>query len=361
MENLNTNDKTMKLFFLLATIILILVIAYFFFVKFLIIIFPFIFAGLIAWSIDPVVNFLQKKGLPRGLGSLIILLALLLIISFLAVFVINNIVIEITKLANDAPKYINILNHYARQILGRLQIYYFSLPPKIIEIIENNISNLLSYIASFLKTASSFTVGLVSLLPGFFIAVVISFVAAYFLSRDKDKIFDYFTKQLPEPVLKKTMNIKTDLFKTFFGFLRAEAIIMSIIFLMVSIGLAIIGYKYAFLIGLFISIVDILPVLGTGSVLVPWALINFFIIHNIRNGVLLLILYVIILVGRQMMEPHIVGTSIGLHPVVTLMSMYIGLKLMGFGGIVLGPVVVILFKTLYKSGLIPPISKLWGE
>ncbi|MEW9082910.1 AI-2E family transporter, partial [Caldanaerobacter subterraneus] len=100
-------------------------------------------------------------------------------------------------------------------------------------------------------------------------------------------------------------------------------------------------------------IVDALPVLGSGAVMVPWALYNI-IMKNYMVGIYLLILYGLVVVVRQMIEPKIVGQSIGLHPLVTLLSMFIGVKLFGAIGLVIGPVFVVVFKALQKAEIIPP-------
>ncbi|NLN41945.1 MAG: AI-2E family transporter [Clostridiales bacterium] len=138
----------------------------------------------------------------------------------------------------------------------------------------------------------------------------------------------------------------------FVGFIKAQIFLMAITFLELLIGYQILGVEYAFFFALLTAIIDILPVLGTGTVLIPTAIVHF-IMGNIPRALGFLCLYFIIFVIRQILEPRVVGQSLGLHPLVTLMSMYIGLRLIGVPGMFLGPIIVILVKAFYKAGFLP--------
>jgi sporulation integral membrane protein YtvI len=142
--------------------------------------------------------------------------------------------------------------------------------------------------------------------------------------------------------------------KTLSGYLKAYLLIMLITFFEVFIGLSILKVNYAFILAIVIAIVDILPVLGTGAVLVPWAILAF-IGGNAPLGIGLIVLYGVTLIARQIIEPRIIGSTLGLHPLMTLASVYIGLKLLGLAGIFIGPILALLLFKKEESS--PPSEK----
>jgi sporulation integral membrane protein YtvI len=191
-----------------------------------------------------------------------------------------------------------------------------------------------------------------SALPKLAIFFLISIVATFFIAKDEEKIANAILHQLPLTMRQKFLSLKNNLFSALIGFLKAQLIILTITFIESLIGLNIIGVRYAFLISVFVSIVDILPVLGTGSVYVPWAIISI-LMGNTKMGISLLILYGIIVPVRYLVEPKIIGHQLGIHPLLTLMSMFVGIKLFGVGGVILGPTIVVIIKAFQNSGILP--------
>lgn len=316
---------------------------------------PFIIAAILAIIIDPIIEFLEHKlKIPRGLAAAITMLSLFGLILLIIAIATTQIIAELQKLLWILPQYFNTANKDINTIIAQIENLYANLPKNITNIIQNNIGNIVNTLYGMSKAAINYLINLFSNIPHMFMISMITLIATFFMSKDKNIIVPFLLKQIPKNWADNSHSIKTDLFKTLFGFLRAELTIMLLTFIECSVGLLIIGFDYAFLIGLAVSIVDALPILGSGSVLVPWALILIFVYHNVKIGIYLLILYAIIIILRQLLEPHIVGTSIGLHPLATLLSMYLGLYFMGFIGLFLGPALVIIIKTVQKSGLIPP-------
>jgi len=132
------------------------------------------------------------------------------------------------------------------------------------------------------------------------------------------------------------------------GFVRAQFILISITFLQATFGLYLLGIEYALTIGVLVGLVDLIPILGPGSIFIPWAFWHI-IVGEYKFAVALLILYGILAIVRQLIEPKILGTSLGLHPLATLMAVFIGLRLFGISGIILGPLSLIIFKAVLQS------------
>ena len=129
------------------------------------------------------------------------------------------------------------------------------------------------------------------------------------------------------------------------GYLRSYSIIMLITFAEIFFGLSVLGIEYSFLIAAVSAVIDILPVLGVGIILLPWAIFCL-IGRNLFRGIGLIILYVIIVIVRQFIEPKIVGESLGVHPLLALSSFYIGYRLFGFAGIIIAPILLVLWRTI---------------
>lgn len=336
--------------------IVLLIILSFYLIAFKLIPFlmPFVIALFLAFLIDPAVDFMEiKLKIPRWISSLLLIILVIGIISLLITLLITQLIFELNTLSEYIPQYIKKLDILIPDMIDQIRRYYITLPPNITNFFESNVQSLLNNISSLAKNIASWILSLATVLPNLFFMAILTIVSTFFISKDKWIILDFFKRQLPTHWVKHANNIKIDLFSTLIGFLRAEIIIMFITFMEVSIGLTIIGFNYAFLLGLIVSFVDILPVLGSGSVLVPWGLYDILFTKNYITGVYILILLGIVTVVRQMIEPKIVGKSIGLHPLVTLISMFIGVKLFGGLGLIMGPVFVVVFKSLQKVGIIP--------
>jgi len=312
---------------------------------------PFVIAFAIASSIEPVIKFLMKKlKLSRKIAALVSLLLVLLIIAVLLLLLVSKLYKEIASLSNSQPDYFKEVYQNISNLINRGLNIYFGLPNEVIAQISNMVSNLSNSISS---VVDSFVKGIYNTavsIPQMMVFVLVTILSTYFLSSDRDKIYDYIKHNLPEAFLNNVISIKDNMFVALFGYIKAQLILMSITFCELSIGFSIIGIKHSILLGLVVSFIDAFPVLGTGGVLVPWAIYEF-LTKDIRMGVSLLILYIVVLVIRQMIEPKIVGHQIGLHPLVTLMTMYLGMQFLGLFGLILGPIVVLLFKNII-SGMI---------
>ena len=191
--------------------------------------------------------------------------------------------------------------------------------------------------------------------------MLVTVLATYFMSSDKHKIVSFLDSQIPSDWLRNTRNVINNVFTALFGWLRAQLILMSVTFSEVLIGFLIIGIENALLLALIIALVDALPILGTGSILVPWAFIDLVFLGNTREGLSLALLWLITLFVRQLIEPKVVGHQIGIHPLFTLFGMYLGLQFMGVFGLFLGPICVVIIKHTMEGILKTGGLKGWVE
>ena len=226
--------------------------------------------------------------------------------------------------------------------------------PSVAHTIENSFnemtSNLGSYVSSFSMKVVQILSGGISGIPGFVIKLVITVVATFFFAGDYDGILAFFKKFLSPKQETLVSRAKSYVTNVLFIYIRSYSLLFLITFGELCLGLFIFGIPYPVLIALGIAIFDILPVLGTGGILLPWAAVLLIMKeHGLAFGVVLL--YLIILVVRNMLEPRIVGKQIGLHPLATLAALFLGLKLLGLVGLIAFPVALTVLVNFSKEEL----------
>lgn len=179
----------------------------------------------------------------------------------------------------------------------------------------------------------------------------IAIFSGFYFGSDYEKISAFVKLQLSDKQNKILKDIKNEFLTTILNIIRAYAIIILMTFLELWVGFLILNINYSAVIALLTAIIDILPVFGTGTVLIPWAII-LFLSKKSKTGLCILIIYVIITVVRQIAEPKILGNSVGLHPLATLASMYFGAKLGGLCGLFIFPFILIVIVGLNEKGSI---------
>lgn len=188
-------------------------------------------------------------------------------------------------------------------------------------------------------------------LPRVFLSFGTFLLALFYFGSDYESITAFLKCQLSEKQAAFAHELKREFFDTVLSVLRAYAILLAMTFTELAVGFTVLGLPYALLSALMIALVDILPVFGTGTVLVPWGLGAIFT-GNTKLGLCILALYGIITVIRQAAEPKILGSSVGMHPLATLFAMYIGLKLCGIWGLFLFPIGAVILKNLNENGCV---------
>lgn len=322
---------------------------------------PFILAYIISHITNPIVVFLEKKGhFPRKLASLTTILFSLTAIISIAALAIYRIVFEIKELSYRLPYIYDKVTIYLSDISFKISDIYLKLPIEISqfsgEISSWIAGSLTTILTSITEYATKFAYDFATSLPSVLLFIAVLFISTYFMSSDKDKISRFFVKQLPFNWISKIIALKNGLLLALFGYIKAELLLMFITFVEVAIGLLIIGVEYSFLLALLISMLDALPLIGSGMIFLPWILFSL-IEGNMPLAIGLIILYLIVVLVRQLLEPKIVSNQLGLYPLVTLISVYVGLQVFGVIGLVLGPIVVLVLKNLHSIGII----KLWKD
>lgn len=342
----------------------------FFAVKASVYLIPFLLALAISTLIEPIIRFLMRKvRLPRKIASAITILFVLSTFGFIIFMAISKLVSEIVGISHVLPKYFTDIYNNLSKMLETGNTIFAAFPVDITSNIQSVIQELSKDISTGISSFAMAIVNTAISLPEALIFTLVTILSTYFFASDRDRIYEYVKSHLPDSWTTKLLSIKDDLFSALFGYIRAQLILMALTFTELFIGFNIIGVKYALVLAVAISIIDALPILGTGGILVPWSIYQL-LTGDLRMGVSLFILYAIVLVVRQLTEPKVLSQQIGLHPLVTLTAMYTGLKIFGVLGLILGPITVLVLKNILsgviKSGMIKefltkirfPMSKL---
>lgn len=315
---------------------------------------PFIFAILLALLIEPVVNMFEKY--VRLKRSWAVFFSLTLVIGGFMSIVSLLVTVTIREMS---ALYRLALSH-SDQIIGQLMTFLsdfrlsylqLNLPPQVQAAIQDNLQKAVLLLQQLMNASINGLIQGFAILPGILVFLGIATVATFFIIKDRALIRTFVIEILPSPARSKTRDVISELLKALSGFFKAYSILITITAIITLVALKILGVKYAFTLGILVGLMDILPVLGPGAIMVPWIIWEL-MSNNTSLGISLLVVYVIISILRQFLEPQIVGDSIGLHPLATLVSLYVGLQLGGLVGMILGPVLVVIFIASYRAGLL---------
>jgi sporulation integral membrane protein YtvI len=338
-----------KTLFVLGIILLL----YLFITRFFVYILPFILAWIIALLVNPLVNLLERKTrLPRGIFSICSVILFYALLTLLIAVGTSRLIIELSNILERLPQYAVTLRVATEDWIAYGQNIYINLAPETTEVVKSGLINLINSLTSVISSAIGRSMSLLTIFPKTLLFVIVTMVSSYMMSKDMYLIRSFFASQVPEDFAKGIKSVYADMLKALGGFIRAQLTIMGITFLITITGLYLIGVPYALTMAIIIGVVDALPIFGTGAVIIPWAVINIIMKHY-SLAAALLVLYGVIVVTRQIIEPKIMGKNIGLHPLATLISLYIGMRIFGIIGILIGPLTLIVIKALQKTSVIP--------
>lgn len=353
----------------------ILALLYVFFKYLFWVVAPFLLSFVFAMMLQRPLRWLDKKTNKKAHTLwvfVLIILSLAIVIGPISLILtsivgrISEFIGYITKQLNDLPAFLATLENQILEIIKFL-------PDKLYKVVSENIENVFtgwiegtgnSNIAidmETLKTGISTSVNgvysVVKNIPSILISIVIATVSLILFTKDYDFIVGFIKKQLPDGRQNALSEMKKVFSKTILTMFKAYGLIMLITFLELFLGLSILSMagilnnKYYVLIALGTAIFDIMPVAGSGGVLIPWAFISL-VTGNYKLAIGIIVIYVCITVIRQYIEPKIVGSSLGVHPILTLMGLYFGLKLFGFIGMLIVPLSIMTLKAFNDSGRI---------
>ena len=278
----------------------------------------------------------RKFHMNRNVAGIISVLVLFIVVGGLLTLIVVRLTDTIVDFVSFAPTFyeqsvlpgITKLYNWVLEVGERFDV---SIMDAIEQALPGMISNLGSTVTNLSGKIVSGITGIASRLPSILLNSIICLIATVFISVDFDRIRLFIRKNLPEKPLRVAVNVKNSFLEMIWQFIKSYAIIFCITVAEITVGLLIVGVGNPLLFGILIGIFDALPIVGSGMILLPWSIITL-LTGNTMRGLGILIIYAVVVIARQIIEPKIVGKHVGLRPIVTLTRMYAGSKL--FGGLI---------------------------
>lgn len=305
---------------------------------------PFLMALIIALLSEPLIKRLQKVGLGRAWSAAIAMIGVYSASIFIAIIVLVSLSEELVNITRLLPAFISEtflkINHLWTLSINKL-------PDPILPYVETGLSEISKVGVTMAQKTAGWIFSIFSLLPLIVIVIVFTMIASYFIAKDKDEIFRWFMSFFTPHNQKTIRAIGWEIYNSVIKFLKAQAILMTITFIITLTGLMIIGVNYILLASFMIAIFDILPILGPGGIFAPWA-IYYLISGQFSTGLMILVLYGIVFFTRQFMQPKILANTMELPALPLLMSLYLGMVLFGVIGLIISPFVLVVYFAIKK-------------
>ncbi len=316
---------------------------------------PFVIGWIISLIASPLVRFFEEKLKVRRKGaSVIVIVAVLAVVILVVYAVISKLIQEGIGFVNELPMLLESIKGEFRQVGDNLQGIYSRLPADMQETLNDLSVEMGSYFSGIVEKAGTPTVEAVGnvarQIPDIFLGAVMCILSAYFFVADKKYMSEMAQKYVPDSIRYQFDLIRRSLRKAVGGYFKAQLKIECWVYLLLVIGLLVLHVRYALLVALGIAFMDLLPVFGTGTIMIPWAVIEI-LGRNYSMAVGLLIIWCVGQLVRQMIQPKIVGDSMGLEAIPTLFLLYIGYKLAGVAGMIFAVPIGIIVVNLYEEGV----------
>lgn len=305
---------------------------------------PFIISYVAAYLSNRPASYLEEKmKVPKRYLRMVISILSLLIIFFLLFIIIKQSGIALWELASELLEGDNIRS-FIESVLDPIEATFGSIIPS--ELTEGVVGSLKSLFSTVISSIGSFVTSLATLLPKVFLFLVITVISLVYFAIDLEGINGRIGNMMPENIRKRLSDIRKRFLDVGIKYAYSYLTVMAITFSVVLIGFLFLSVERPILLAILIAFFDLLPVIGVGTVLVPWGIIEL-ILGNTGRGIGFIALFVINEVIRQFAEPRIVGKNLNLHPLITLVLIYASFSLFGFKGILLIPILTVIFNAVF--------------
>ncbi len=316
---------------------------------------PFVIGWIISLIANPMVRFFETKlKVRRKMGSVVVIIAVLALVVSGGYFLITWLVEQLISFVNELPEMWANTQEDLQNIGEKLMLMYPDLPKNWQENLDGFLVKFQTLWGDWAGTLGTPTIAAVGNfaknLPLIIIGIIMSLLSAYFFVAEPDYMRHIWGKILPLTLQDRIAMIKRGLKRAVGGYFKAQLKIEVWMYILLGIGFWLLHVRYAFIIAIGVAFLDLLPFFGTGTVLVPWAIIKFL------NGEYGMVIGLLIIWGagqlfRQLIQPKIVGDSVGLDPLPTLFLLYIGYRMGGVWGMLLAVPIGIIIFNMYEEGV----------
>lgn len=323
-------------------------------IRFLQFFMPFVIGWIIAMIANPLVRMLERRlKVARKHTSMVIIIGVLAVIIVAIYFLGVKIGEETRSFLEQAPEMYSEFREEFQDAGKNLESIISEFPQNIQESLEEAQKDIGDITGQAVGKISQFTVDKAGTfarnIPGILISIIFSILSAYFFIADRDRILEFGRNHTPQIIQEKWRMMAESFKMVFGGYFKAQFKIMAVIGVILFIGMLILKVRFAILVAILVAFLDMLPFLGTGTVLIPWAVFKL-LSGDIRYAVGLVILYLVTQLVRRIIEPKLVGDSIGMNPLATLIFMYIGYRVGGVLGMILAVPIGAIVLNFYKAG-----------
>lgn len=315
---------------------------------------PFVIGFILSLIANPLVRFLEKKlKIKRKYGTFLTIVLVITLIVFVCYGTGALLAVGIRGFMEYLPTMYENAGIELATAFDQLQSLLHKIPALAnlnVEELSMVLQDVLgSFVSDYKEPTFSAISGFATGIPDILVSVIMGLLATYFFIADRDRLMSAIKCHIPASVHDKTRLVYDHMLRAVGGYFKAQLKIMIVIYIVIMIGLMLIGVNYAWLIGFGIAFLDMLPVFGTGTVLIPWAVVKIFS-GNIATAAGMILLYAVSLVVHQLIQPKLVGESVGLDPFTTLFFMFIGYKFKGVTGMIIAIPVGMVLTNFYKAG-----------
>lgn len=311
---------------------------------------PFVLAVFIAYLCQKPAGYVaEKTKISNGVCAAILAAGIYAIVAALILLVLYGLFIAGGKMTKEIPSFISYISNIL--YVWEKKFYSFSenLSPEItgeiISVLKGSLGDITLKITNYFSAVAA---GIAKSIPSFLFSSIVALVASCYIAKDYDGLKCFFKNVCGKRIYGNILKIKTVLNQSVLKLLKGYFILTVLTFIELLIGFFVLKISFAPVLAILVAIIDLLPVLGTGTVLLPWGIIELALGDSFK-GIGILLLYLIITVVRNFAEPKIIGGQIGINPLFTLLAMFAGLKLFGFWGIIILPIVLIVTVKYYKN------------
>lgn len=316
---------------------------------------PIVLAFLMAWLLNPAIRALQKRlGLSRSILSFLLLALVFALIGSVLFAFFYSVGAEIRSLAEDWPSLWSGTVTTVNGIQSWLTARFSYLPAEVSDFLTSGSDRLILWVKTaapeFLRNVATRAGSFALSIPSFAVGLIVFIMGAYFITADYPHIRFLATRRFSLQTRKLMTRIKHTALDAFGGYVKAQAILSLGVLVILTAGFILMRQEYGLLLALLLAVLDFIPIIGAGTVMLPWAAIDL-VMGKFQHAAALLIIWSIIALFRRVAEPKAVGSQTGLSPVLTLVSIYAGMKLGGVLGMILGPIVCMVGLNVCRCGI----------
>ena len=321
---------------------------------------PFVLALVLSWLLNPPVRWLQKKlSVSRGVITMALLIlvfgvvgGVLWALSWMAVEQVQALFLNwetvVDGMVSSLDRVFQWLSGLSELIPGNA----YSAGERLGQLLENWVRDI--DVSGWLRMVADRAPSLVGQVSAFVVATIVFLMATYFITADYPRLRFFITDRVPAPARSFCSDVRRIFMEAFGGYLKSQLIISFVVFVILALGFFAIGQPYGLLLALGFAVLDFIPIIGSGTVMVPWAVVDI-IVGDYTHAVQLMVIWGIIALFRRLGEPKILGDQTGLSPILSLVGIYVGMLVGGVLGMIVGPLLLLVLINLAKLGIFSPV------